>query len=761
MPTLGLCVISAKCDDNVRRLIDRYGQYFDELYIQINGGDNLPRSKPHIHFSKFKWVDDFSKARNALLKHVKTDFWFWMDTDDEIVNPESLTNLVQLMSTKGYEMVFMPYYYEYNQSGQPVTMLWRERLIKTSDNLYWQEAVHEEIVSRSGSVKTLRSDSVIIKHAYKTQLESQQSIQRNLGILLKSYEAGDRRPIRLYYIANSYAILNEHQQAIDIFSQLAQLPDQPELNYEALVKLSANYLAQNDFDKAIAYMHQALALDPEPADAYLYLGTLYVQHRPELLGQAIEYLLTGLNKPRRNGFFPSDPTLISYQPYFTLAMAYYNQGKYQLAKSYIDQAAGFNVSEPAFQNINELISLAYQQELYFVGLLAQAKSIKTRPALQAFINDLPWQAAQDLRLRSVLKRARPAKRWPVKSLVFVCYFSAEQWGPDTLSKGMGGSEEAVVYLTVELAKLGWDVTVYSQRSGPLTHKGVSWLPLEAFNPADSFNILVSWRFPALITVLGLTAKRTIVDMHDVPDQPLPPEVLASVDKVFFKSQFHRSLMPELPPEKAVVISNGLVPAQFKPVGIKRRARKVIYASSADRGLVTLLQLWPQVKAQVPQAELVWAYGWDIFDAVHADSPEHQQWKANVQALMNSLGVKDLGRLDHQALVREMMSCSIWAYPTSFQEINCLTALKTQAAGVEPITSGFAALQETVLQKYEAVVKQIDQKPAEVQRFVNRLVYALKHPLPDEDRHHLSRQMLELYNWHDIAKKWDGVLRENW
>lgn len=142
---------------------------------------------------------------------------------------------------------------------------------------------------------------------------------------------------------------------------------------------------------------------------------------------------------------------------------------------------------------------------------------------------------------------------------------------------MGGSEEAVVYLARELAKQGWEVTVYGAvdeeyidkgcRSGDNNgwdhecetyEKHVTYLPWKHFNKSDNFNVFVGWRAPEFTEYIK--AKVKIADIHDLIGtnavRPYPDVTY------FFKSQYHKDHYPDLPDEKSRVIGNGIVKEQF-------------------------------------------------------------------------------------------------------------------------------------------------------------------------------------------------------
>jgi len=123
--------------------------------------------------------------------------------------------------------------------------------------------------------------------------------------------------------------------------------------------------------------------------------------------------------------------------------------------------------------------------------------------------------------------------------------------------------------------------------------------------------------------------------------------------------------------------------------------RLFYGSSYDRGLDILLKLWPRILEKYPSATLQVCYGWDIFDRAFADNPERQAWKRKINDLMKQKGITHHGRLGKDELKKVRKSCHIWAYPTYFPEISCITALECQYDGVVPCVINYAALKETV------------------------------------------------------------------
>ena len=184
----------------------------------------------------------------------------------------------------------------------------------------------------------------------------------------------------------------------------------------------------------------------------------------------------------------------------------------------------------------------------------------------------------------------------------------------------------------------------------------------------------------------------------------------------------------------------------------RKPFSVGYFSSYDRGLECLLDMWPKIKEQVPEATLDIYYGWNSYDAVHAKNPERMKWKWQMIRKFSQLdGVTEHGRVDHQTLANEMKEIKVWAYPTEFTEIHCITALKTQEAGMIPVTTNVAALQETVKNGIQVDCDDIytnDKKQAE---FIQAVVDVLNGAGPISDNKVPNRY------WSDVARDWDVAL----
>ncbi len=188
-----------------------------------------------------------------------------------------------------------------------------------------------------------------------------------------------------------------------------------------------------------------------------------------------------------------------------------------------------------------------------------------------------------------------------------------------------------------------------------------------------------------------------------------------------------------------------------------RAHTLYWASAYNRGLETLLTMWPHIRDAYPDASLHITYGWESFDHFHSGNFPVMIWKAQIMDMMHAPGITHHGRVGKQDLEAIRRRCGIWAYPSSWPETNCITALESQRDGVVPVTIAYGALPETVR---SGVVIEGDITMTTTQE---RFLAALLELMGDLPRWEAEQRKGELWarqqTWDAIARQWDSFFTE--
>jgi glycosyltransferase involved in cell wall biosynthesis len=171
-----------------------------------------------------------------------------------------------------------------------------------------------------------------------------------------------------------------------------------------------------------------------------------------------------------------------------------------------------------------------------------------------------------------------------------------------------------------------------------------------------------------------------------------PGYVAGLDRIVFVSEWQRGKFIRefgLPAEKCVVIPNAIEPIapHRKPAGPIR----LIYTSTPWRGLAELVAAYRQLDRD--DVELVVYSGTRIYGSAFHAQNDHQ-----FQALYAELA--RLPRCTHHDFApnpevrRALTQAHILAYPNTWEETSCISAIEALAAGLKVVTTRNGALPET-------------------------------------------------------------------
>lgn len=184
--------------------------------------------------------------------------------------------------------------------------------------------------------------------------------------------------------------------------------------------------------------------------------------------------------------------------------------------------------------------------------------------------------------------------------------------------------------------------------------------------------------------------------------------------------------------------------------MKKRKNSVGYFSAYYRGLECLLKMWPEIRKRVPGATLDVYYGWESWLALQGEDDFYRRMEKRFYELRGD-GVTVHGRVSHEELAKAMLETQVWAYPTEFPEIHCITALKAQEAGCYPVTTNVAALNETVQSGKKIATRKIYSDEYKQGKFIEAVVEALQKGL--------TGSPVANTDWSDVAKQWDDTIKE--
>jgi len=355
------------------------------------------------------------------------------------------------------------------------------------------------------------------------------------------------------------------------------------------------------------------------------------------------------------------------------------------------------------------------------------------------------------------------KNTNILDIIFYAGNGVENWNPDTVKKtGIGGSELMLMEQAKRFAKMGHKVRVYNSCGTEGVYEGVSYQLTERYQNLVCDVLVVSRRADMLGDQYNISAKLKLLWVHDIYAIRATNELLLKADRILALSEWHKQNLinyHDLNTEHIIVTRNGIDLNRFNK-NIKRDQFKCINSSSPDRSWPILLDIWPEIKKQVPQATLHLYYGFKNWEF----SAQHDQLQMDLinrlkQQIKNlaSLGVVFHDRVNQEDLAKEFLSAGALLYPTWFTETSNISGMEAQAAGLRYISSSIAALNETVGNR-GILLDGVWTDKSYQDKFVEETVKALKNN-DNSDRLKLQKYAQEHFGLDQLAKDWENLFSQ--
>jgi FkbM family methyltransferase len=339
---------------------------------------------------------------------------------------------------------------------------------------------------------------------------------------------------------------------------------------------------------------------------------------------------------------------------------------------------------------------------------------------------------------------------------------------DPRNSSLGGSEQAIVRLSEEWSKLGYNVFVYADPCTIIDEfilNDVSYLHSQRFRekPANKQDVIILWRQSGLeewVHYLQTTKKfeTLCIDLHDEVSKNniLVKEFLKERKAIFcLKSFDHSKMLKDAAALQTFTFCNGLDICNLNLITcntFERIRHRFCWTSSYERGLKELLTFsWPKIKHRIPNAELHIFYGfqpWHDFTLVQ-----------ELETLFCQDGIVHHGRVSLQDIRDEKLKSFLWLYPcTSKSETDCINIRESAYLDCIPVVSNASVLKERpglhVLG--EPTTREFHDS------YVNEVIRL--YSMPECELEHIRKDLKAECNkkglfasWKTVAEKWDCVV----
>ena len=344
-------------------------------------------------------------------------------------------------------------------------------------------------------------------------------------------------------------------------------------------------------------------------------------------------------------------------------------------------------------------------------------------------------------------------------------------------RGIGGTESALCYLSVELAKRGHVVSLLTNASNPGRYRNVECLNYKTSLTPDLINaadvVVVSNEACGRSLKDDFRARKPLVMWNQhADDQPAIEGLEFTRERkawtsIALVSEWQREQFCSvywIDREKTRVMRNAISPA-FAAAKAERpwfeagKAPVLVYTSAPYRGLDVLLDAVPIIRSAISDMRLRVFSG----DRTAKVTVENDPYADLYRRCASTEGVDYIGTVPQAELAAELSRAAALAYPSTFPETSCIAAMEALSAGATILTTRSGAMPETTA-GFGHMIEPHEDAPRLAREFAQMAIDALAEARREPEMAAARRDQQiafarQNYSWPARALEWESYLAD--
>lgn len=710
---------------------------------------------------------DFGHNRTVALNHAynKSDYLLIFDADDELIGDFKIKE--EDLIYDGYNLKFEAGPIKYS----------RIALINNRKKWHYLGVLHEYIESLEINMRiaTLCGNYFILSGRTGYRNKNPNKYLNDAIILEKEYvkEKNNNNDIHkryAYYCANSYYdhgfINNEEQyliKAIEWYKVYLKIGAWDQEKYMSCKKIYECYQKLNQKETGFFYLIESYSYDKNRIECIYYLIAYYCS--VNMFDIALMYYLL-IKEWYENNYSLINIDILANEklfieidkydfllPYYmTLVSGKLNQYEIGIKMYYII----FKKQHPIFEKW--IIENLFQNLPFFIEKTPKdfTEFFESYKNYIIFLknNNFPMEIIQE-NINKCNNYLPNKTMYATKNNILIFTGPCDKLWNETYMKNnaLGGSESAVVHLSKSMSK---EYSIYitgnvkDETNDNIHYVGFKNLGNLIFSL--DFEVVIISRYLYFFEMFpNIKTKKTYLWAHDVKlcnsgTNMSSEQILYKwnhiIDGCICLTNWHKDLYVNQYPmlkNKIKIINNGIELNLFSKKTNKIK-NKFIYTSCSERGLDRILELWPEIIRQIPDATLE-------ISSYNKFPREENLLDCELNKIIKKYNnIKHLGSLNKTELYDLMFTAEYWFYPTCWAETSCITALEMLMSEVICLYYPVAGLINT-LGVYGIKLE----RDREIERILK---------LTDEEKEEIKKrgkEYAESCSWENRVKEWNNEI----
>lgn len=337
---LSLCLIAKNESKHVKRFIDSWKGWYDELFICDTGSEDDTVKIAEMcgaTILHFDWCNSFALARNHSISQATSEWIFCPDVDEVMFDPENFykflaeaperINAVQIDLHTAWDD-----YIDWQNHGPAINVFPAQRCFRTGTH-EWVGAAHEFIKAINGNTTTM---GYCRNAHFEHHPDPTKSRAFYIDILRKEANENPNEGRYLHYMGREAMYYGLYVEAIGYFQRCLEFHHWDFERCQTRLYMASCYLHTKEDDKALEQLCLALMEEPSRRDPTFAIGEFY--RNREQWAKAITWykMCIGVDRPDTSYFMNED--LYGCVPYLRLAHCYWSLNDIAGAQHYFNKA---------------------------------------------------------------------------------------------------------------------------------------------------------------------------------------------------------------------------------------------------------------------------------------------------------------------------------------------------------------------------------------------------------------------------------------
>jgi len=637
-----------------------------------------------------KW-EDFGYNRSKALEHAynKSKYVLIFDADDEIIGDFVLPELIK-----------DSYFFQFG--SEQGTSYVRIQIVNNKKKWKYVGVLHEIItcIEYTNSSETITGNYYTISGRTSSRNRDENKYLKDALILEKAYEECIKSNDSLYhrygfYCANSYFDSGKWENAIKWYKTTLNNDNWSQEKYMCCLRLFQCYNNLKNTETGIFYLIKSFEYDKERVECLYELVVHYCLKNLNDVAYGFYTIVKDFFNNKYISVGVGDKLFLDlskpnfYLPYYMILVAdkmkdndtIIKMYKIVFTKKYIETNTFF-VGNLLYNLQFFIESVKNDQEFlnlfndYIVFLKSINYPVYSHEFMKLFEN-------YGIKVNEESKNEFSQEECIESNNILVYTgFSNYPWNYTySLKNALGGSESAVINLTKTLPN-NYKIYIAGDVAEEKVDDNITFCNLNSLRTLAKtipFHTLIVSRYIGFYEIFPeVSFYQSFIWGHDIILFPYGCPLDANsilkkwnkkINKCICQTEWHKNRFLDLYPElnnKIITINNGISVDKFI-FKTNKISNKFVYTSCSERGLDRLLELWPQIIQNLPDAQL--------FISSYNKFPSNDYEKNLDEIIKKHDSITHLGCLNKDDLYKLMSTSEYWLYPTNFDETSCITSME--------------------------------------------------------------------------------------